>query len=114
MYFAGQGSYVRPRLTELQYYRIRRYRELVRNEVDFILSDADVFIDFRLPKFAMNQVVLSEVPAFGRLLQSVKANEFQVVLTDLDDTKQRLTPDYESGFVREKLEAAGAKVFSRV
>ena len=51
----------------------------------------------------MGQVVLNEVPAFGRLLQSVKANEFQVVLTDLDDTKQRLTPDYESGFVRQKL-----------
>jgi len=60
----------------------------------------------------MGQVVLNEVPAFGRLLQSVKANEFQVVLTDLDDTKQRLTPDYESGFVRQKLEAAGAKVFN--
>jgi hypothetical protein len=112
MYLAGHGSYVKPRLIELQHHRIRRYRELIRDQIDFILSDADVFIDLRLPKFAMGQVVLSEVPAFGRLLQSVKANEFQVVLTDLDDTRQRLTPDYESGFVREALEAAGAKVFN--
>lgn len=108
MYLVGHGSYVRPRLVELQYQRIRRYRELIRSQVDFTLSDADVFIDFRLPKLAMGQLNLHDVPAFERLLQRVRAAEFKVVLTDLDYGYSR----YESAFVRESLEDAGANVFN--
>ena len=35
-----------------------------------------------------------------------------LVLVDLDETREGLTPDYESGFVRSLLENAGAKVFN--
>jgi hypothetical protein len=101
-----------PRLIELQYQRIRRYRELLREKFELSISDRNVFIDLRLPKFAMRQIYLQDVPAFDLLLQKVKSNEFQIVLIDLDDTNQRLTPDYETAFVRETLEGAGARVLN--
>jgi hypothetical protein len=112
MYLAGHGSYVRPRLIELQYWRIQRYLKILREQLDTRISDRDVFIDLRLPRFGMGQVCLQEVPGFERLLQSVKTKEFEIVFIDLDDGRQKLTPDYESGFVREVLEAAGARVLN--
>ena len=112
MYLAGHGSYVSPRLIELQYRRIQRYRDILREQLNTKLSDRDVFIDLHLPRFGMGQVSLPEVPAFERLLQSVKSKEFEIVFIDLDDTWQRLTPDYESAFVREVLEVAGVRVLN--
>lgn len=112
MYLAGHGSYVRPRLIELQFRRIERYRDILREQLDTRLSGRDVFIDLRLPRFGMGQVNLSEVPSFERLFRRAKAREFDLVFIDLDDTQQMLTPDYEAAFVREALEAAGVRVFN--
>jgi hypothetical protein len=61
IYLAGHGSLVHPRLIELQYQRIQRYRELLRDRIDTIVSGRDVFIDLRLPKCGMGQVDLREV-----------------------------------------------------
>jgi hypothetical protein len=108
IYLAGHGSYIRPRLIDLQYQRILRYRELLRDQVALSISDRHVFIDLRLPKFAMGEIYLQDVPAFERLLQKVKANEFQIVLVDLDEGSQGV----ESAFVREALESTGARVLN--
>lgn len=61
IYLAGHGSLVHPRLIELQYRRIQRYRELLRDRIDTIVSGRDVFIDLRLPECGMGQVDIREV-----------------------------------------------------
>src|SRR5258708_17232314 len=112
MYLAGHGSFTRPRLIELQYRRIRRYREALRDHLGIASSAPDIFIDFRLPTFGMGSVNLIDVPGFRRFSRCVKNGRYEIVFVDLDETREGLTPDYESGFVRSLLENAGAKVFN--
>jgi len=108
-YLAGHGSYTRPRLIELQYQRICRYRKAFGNRYETRFSPPPTFIDIQLPRFGVD---LAKVPGFEKLLNSVREQRYKLVFIDLDDTRQRLTPDYESGFVRELLEAAGARVLN--
>jgi hypothetical protein len=112
MYLAGHGSHVRPRLIELQYRRIERYRDALRDRLETTLSPRDIFADFRLPQYALGQVDTQDVPAFDRLLQAVQADQYAIVFIDLDETRIGFTPDYESAFVRELLGRAGAKVLN--
>jgi hypothetical protein len=111
-YLAGHGSYSRPRLIELQFHRIWRYRKAFGNRYERRFSTPGTFIDFQLPRFGMGNVDLAKVPGFEELFNSVRERRYKLVFIDLDDTRQQLTPDYESGFVRELLEAAGAKVLN--
>jgi hypothetical protein len=111
-YLAGHGSFSRPRLIELQYHRIWRYRKAFGKRYEARFSRPAVFIDFQLPRFGMGNVDLAEVPGFENLLISVREQRYKLVFIDVDDTRQRLTPDYEAGFVREQLEEAGAKVLN--
>jgi hypothetical protein len=111
-YLAGHGSFTRPRLIELQYWRICRYREAFGSRYEERHRDPAIFIDFRLPRFGMGNVDLSQVPNFEKLLNGVREKLYNLVFVDLDDTRQRLTPDYESGFVRDLLEQAGARVLN--
>jgi len=112
MYLAGHGSFTRPRLIELQHRRIQRYREALSDHLGIASSVPDIFIDFRLPTYGMGSVNLVGVPGFRRLYRCVKNGRFDIVFVDLDETREGLTPDYESGFVRSLLESAGAKVFN--
>ena len=112
MYLAGHGSCTRPRLIELQYRRIQRYHEALRDHLGITSSVPDIFIDFRLPTYGMGSVNLVDVPGFRRLHRCVKNGRFDIVFIDLDETREGLTPDYESSFVRSLLENAGAKVFN--
>src|SRR6266404_8533201 len=99
MYLAGHGSFTRPRLIELQYRRIQRYREALRDHLGIASSAPDIFIDFRLPTYGMGSVNVIDVPGFRRLYRCVKNGRFDIVFVDLDETREGLTPDYESGFV---------------
>jgi hypothetical protein len=112
IYLAGHGSYSRPRLIELQYRRIVRYREALAGRYEEGHSVPNIFIDFRLPRFGMGQIDLAEVPDFKKLLNAVRRHYYKFVYIDLDETRQGLTPDYESAFVRALLEKAGAKVLN--
>jgi hypothetical protein len=112
MYLAGHGSFTRPRLIELQYRRIQRYREALCDHLGIASSVPTIFVDFRLPTYGMGSVNLIDVPGFRRLYRCVKNGRFDIVFVDLDDTRERLTPDYEFSFVRSLLEGAGAKVFN--
>jgi hypothetical protein len=60
----------------------------------------------------MGQVDLNEVPGFQKLLNAVYEHQHTVVYIDLDDSKEGLTPEYETAFVRAFLEKAGAKVLN--
>lgn len=112
IYLAGHGSYTRPRLIELQYRRILRYREALAERYEKGHSAPSIFIDYRLPRFGMGHVNLDEVPGFKKLRNAVRRHQYTLVYIDLDDIKERLTPDYESAFVRLLLEKAGAKVLN--
>ena len=112
MYLAGHGSNVRPRLIELQYRRIQRYRDALRDHLETSVSTSDIFIDLRLPKFGFGHLSLDDVPAFVRLCKQVQNGEYKVVFIDLEETRPGLTPDYESQFVRDLLEQAGARVLN--
>ena len=96
MYLVGHGSYTRPRLIELQYRQILRYREALAGRYEKGHSFPSVFIDFRLPRFGMGRVNLNEVPGFKKLCNAVRSHRCTLVYIDLDDTKEGLTPDYES------------------
>ena len=111
VYLAGHGSFTRPRPVELQYRRIQGYREALRDHLGIISSVPDIFIDFRLLRYGMGSVNLIDILGFRRLYRCVKNGRFDIVFVDLDETKEGLTPDHESGFVRSLLESAGAKVF---
>ena len=99
MYLAGHGSFTRPRLIELQYRRIQRYREALCDHLGMASSVPTIFVDFRLPTYGMGSVNLIDVPGFRRLYRCVKNGRLDIVFVDLDDTRERLTPDYESAFV---------------
>jgi hypothetical protein len=103
-YLAGHGSFTRPRLIELQYQRIQRYREALRDHLGAASSAPDIFVDFRLPTYGVGSVNLIDVPGFRRLYRCVKNGRFDIVFVDLDETREGLTPDHESGFVRSLLE----------
>jgi hypothetical protein len=112
MYLAGHGSFTRPRLIELQYRRIQRYREALRDHLGITSSVPDIFVDFRLPTYGMGSVNLIDVPGFRRLYRCVKNGRYEIVFVDLDETRAGLTPDYESAFVRSLLESAGVRVLN--
>jgi hypothetical protein len=112
IYLAGHGSYSKPRLIELQYRRILRYREALAGRYEKGRSAPTVFIDFRLPRFGMGHVGLDAVPGFRKLCNAVRRHRHTIVYVDLDDSKEGLTPDYETAFVRALLEKAGAKVLN--
>lgn len=112
IYLAGHGSFSRPRLIELQYRRILRYRETLGGRYEKSHAAPNVFIDLFLPRFAMGQVNLNDIPRFKQLRNGVRRGHYTVVYVDLDDSKEGLTPDYETAFVRDLLEKAGAKVLN--
>jgi hypothetical protein len=112
IYLAGHGSYSKPRLIELQYRRIRRYRESLAGRYEKSRSAPTVFIDFVLPRFGMGQVDLNDIPGFQKLLNAVCERQHTLVYVDLDDSKEGLTPDYETAFVRALIEKQGAKVLN--
>ncbi len=106
VYLAWHGSKTKPRLIELQYHRVMRYRQAVVTRHGLSRAAPAVFLDLRLPSFGMGTVDLNEVPGFKMLLEEVQNHRYGVVFIDLDEVRP------ESGFVRDMLEAAGAAVLN--
>ncbi len=55
---------------------------------------------------------LNAVPGFKKLRNAVRKHRYSLVYIDLDDSKEGLTPYYETAFARSLLEGAGAKVLN--
>jgi hypothetical protein len=111
IYLVGHGSLSQPRLIELQYQRILRYRSALAGRYETGRSAPRVFVDLELPRFAVGIVDLEEVPAFGRLQEGVRNKQLSVVYIDLEEGSA-FTPRYETTFVRSALEDAGARVLN--
>jgi hypothetical protein len=112
VYLAGHGSKTRPRLIDLQYQRILRYRRALLSRHNINREFPVIFIDLHLPGFGAGHVTLNEVPRFVALCREVGNHKFDTVFMDVDEVRQGLTPDYESAFIRELLEKAGAVVLN--
>lgn len=111
IYLAGHGAKTKPRLIELQYQRILRYRRAFINQFQSRQKPPAIFLDLRLPHFGMGAYDLDDVPGFKALLEESQRQKFSFIYIDIDDTPDR-TPDHESEFVRELLEKAGAVVLN--
>lgn len=112
MYLAGHGSKTKPRLIDLQYQRILRYRRALLSRYEINRSFPVAFIDLRLPSFGAGHVTLNEVPRFVELMREVEDHRYDTVFMDVDEVRPGLTPDHESAFIRTLLEAAGATVLN--
>jgi hypothetical protein len=112
IYLAGHGSKTRPRLIDLQYQRILRYRRALLSRHNINRTFPLPFIDLRLPGFGAGHVTLNEVPRFVELYRGVKDRKFDTVFIDVEEVRPGLTPDYESAFIRILLEEAGAVVLN--
>lgn len=104
IYLVGHGPYRQPRLIELQYLRILRYRGLLHDD-----GNADLFIDLNFPR-SSDPLKRRELPEFARLHEAVKATQYSAVYVDLE-IGSGFKP-YEFMFVPQLLEAEGAKVFN--
>jgi hypothetical protein len=113
MYLAGHGSKTKPRLIELQYQRILRYRRAFLHQFQKRQKVPVVFVDLQLPRFGMGKYDLRDVPGFKYLYEQVQNHKFDVVYLDLDEKDPlMLTPEHETVFVRLLLEGAGAIVLN--
>jgi hypothetical protein len=114
IYLAGHGSKTKPRLIDLQYQRVLRYRRslLRQDAINVNRAFPAVFIDIRLPAFGMGHVTLNDVPRFVELHREVENRRYDTVFMDVDEIPPRPTPDFESAFIRSLLESAGAKVLN--
>lgn len=113
MYLAGHGSKVKPRLVELQYQRILRYRRAFLHQLQIHEKFPVVFVDLQLPAYGMGKYDLETVPGFKSLYEQVQNHKFDIVYIDLDEKDpMMLTPDHETVFVRSLLEAAGVRVLN--
>jgi hypothetical protein len=111
IYLAGHGSKTKPRLIELQYQRIQRYRRAFINQFQSRQKPPAIFLDLRLPRFGMGLYDLDDVPGFKALYEESQRQSFKLIYIDIDDTPNR-TPDHESEFIRELLEKTGAVVLN--
>src|SRR5580704_9589556 len=112
IYLAGHGSRTKPRLIELQYQRILRYRRAFINQFHSLQKPPKIFLDLQLPRFGMGLYDLHDVPGFKALYEESQHQKFGFIYIDIDDDTAARTPDHESEFVRELLENAGAVVLN--
>jgi hypothetical protein len=107
IYLVGHGSFHKPRLIELQYRRIMRYREALGGNAG---SPLDVFTDLNLPRGSSGPQRPEELPALVSLEDGIRSNKHKLVFIDLEDGAT-FSPN-SLGFVRPYLESAGAKVMN--
>jgi hypothetical protein len=107
MYLVGHGSFGCPRLIELQYRRIARYRESLEGNSG---PPLDVFTDLNLPRGSSGPERPEELPALVSLGEGIRSNKYKLVFIDLQDGAS-FNPSALT-FVRPYLESAGAKVMN--
>lgn len=108
-YLIGHGPYRQPRLIELQYLRILRYRKALGGRYDDRHTEPEVFIDLNFPRI-IGDSEANKLDAFMRLWKAVREKQYSVVYLDLEEGTSFKRDEYT--FIRSTLEHAGARVLN--
>jgi hypothetical protein len=104
-YLVGHGTYRSPHLIELQWMRIRRYRDLLGTKYETRWKHLEAFADVNFPR--ADRIDEQSFPSYFRLLQAV--GDGQVGLVYIDVEMEIGTSQYYH-WVAASLEKAGARV----
>jgi hypothetical protein len=105
IYLVGQGTYYRPRLLEVQYYRIIRYLELLKREDQERFWIRKTFVDLN-PRYGKSEPLSYEdIPQLTNLCDAVKRGDFRFILIDLEHAGAM-------GAIEHELTKSGAQVIN--
>ena len=80
IYLIGHGPYREPRLVELQYLRILRYRNALGAKLDCSFERGEVFIDLNYPRDDYSD----DFSELDRLTDALTKGDFDVVFVDIE------------------------------
>ncbi len=84
IYLVGQGTYFRPRLLEVQYYRIVRHLQLVSEDEQKRFHVKSKYIGIHARHASSDFPCYSELPQLVVLCEAIKRGEYRTVFIDLD------------------------------
>jgi hypothetical protein len=80
-YLVGHGTYRSPRLIELQWMRIRRYREMLGKKYETRWKELEAFVDVNFPR--ADRINEQTFPAYHKLLKAVDDGQVKLVYIDI-------------------------------
>ena len=104
-YLVGHGTYRSPHLIELQWMRIRRYRNLLGTKYETRWKPLEAFVDVNFPR--ADRVNEQAFPSYFRLLQAVGDGQVKLVYIDIE---MEIGTSQYYHWVAASLEKTGARV----
>ncbi|MGA8530812.1 MAG: hypothetical protein WB622_13935, partial [Acidobacteriaceae bacterium] len=104
-YLVGHGPLRSPRLIELQWMRIQRYRNLLGAKYETGWTQLEAFVDINFPR--ADRITDQAFPSWYRLLEAVQDGKVGVVYLDIQEV---VGTTHHYGWVPESLQKAGARV----
>lgn len=105
VYLVGHGPYREPRLIELQYLRILRYRDALAEKLDKYIEIKDIYIDLNFPR----DMTAENLPNLMNLVDKLKQKSYDAVLIDIDNPMLQY---HSIAPVIYTLERTGVKVYN--
>jgi hypothetical protein len=105
VYLVGHGPYREPRLLELQYLRIQRYRVALANKLNKNIAIKDVYIDINSPR----DTTADNLRNLMVLIDKINHNLYDMVLIDIEDSINQV---HLISPVINTLEHTGVKVYN--
>jgi hypothetical protein len=106
-YLVGHGTYRSPRLVELQWMRIRRYRDLLGTKYETRWGQLEAFVDVNFPR--ADRINEQTFPAYYRLLQAVEVGQVKLVYIDIE---MEIGTSQYYHWVADSLKKSGARVIN--
>jgi hypothetical protein len=104
-YLVGHGTYRSPHLIELQWMRIRRYRDLLGTKYETGWKQLEAFVDVNSPR--ADRVNEQAFPSYFRLLRAVGDGQVKLVYIDIE---MEIGTSQYYHWVTASLEKGGARV----
>jgi hypothetical protein len=104
-YLVGHGTYRSPHLIDLQWMRIRRYRDLLGTKYETRWKQLEAFVDVNFPR--SERINEQTFPSYYRLLQAVVDGQVKLVYIDIE---MEIGTSQYYHWVVASLEKAGARV----
>jgi hypothetical protein len=104
------SPYRHPRLIELQYLRILRYRDCLNRKYGPEYWQPDVFVDLNFPRIPSMASIPERLPAFVELCNHIREQRYSLVYLDLEEGNSSQSHGF--AFVRMTFRNCGAKVLN--